>query len=65
MLYIEIIAVCCQIHLKHINKLCGQNVKLFNVKLPVHIVTAGLKEVLPVSTVLLLSVDAAQESFCR
>jgi len=32
MLYTEIIAVCSQIHTKHINKLCGQNVELLNVK---------------------------------
>ena len=28
MLYREIIAVCSQIHTKHINTLCGQNVEL-------------------------------------
>jgi hypothetical protein len=39
MLYREIIAVCSQIHTKHINTLCGQNVELLNVKLAVHIVT--------------------------
>ena len=43
MLYREIIAVWSQIHTKHINTLCGQNVELFNVKLAVHIVTTGLK----------------------
>ena len=32
MLYREIIAVCSEIHKKHINTLCGQNVELFNVK---------------------------------
>jgi hypothetical protein len=37
--YEEIIAVCSQIHSKHINTLCGQNVELLNVKLAVHIVT--------------------------
>ena len=42
MLYREIIAVCSQIHTKHINTLCGQNVQLLNVKLAVHIVTTGL-----------------------
>ena len=31
MLYREIIAVCSEIHTKHINKLCGQNVELLNV----------------------------------
>jgi hypothetical protein len=35
----EIIAVCSQIHTKHKNTLCGQNVELLNVKLEVHIVT--------------------------
>jgi len=33
MLYREIIAVCSQIHTKHINTLCGLNVELLNVKL--------------------------------
>jgi len=28
MLYREIIAVCSEIHTKHINALCGQNVEL-------------------------------------
>jgi hypothetical protein len=32
MLYSEIIAVCSQIHTKHINTLCGQNVELLNLK---------------------------------
>jgi len=32
MLYREIIAVCSQIHTKHINTLCGQNLELLNVK---------------------------------
>ena len=32
MLYREIIAVCSQIHTKHINTLCGQNTELLNVK---------------------------------
>ena len=58
MLYREIIAVCSEIHIKHIytavwaerriqihtkhiNTLCGQNVELLNVKLAVHIVTTG------------------------
>jgi len=41
-LYREIITVCSQIHTKHINTLCGQNVELLNVKLVVHIVTIGL-----------------------
>jgi hypothetical protein len=32
MLYREIIAVCSEIHKKHINTLCGQNVELLNVQ---------------------------------
>jgi hypothetical protein len=43
MLYTEIIAVCSQIHTKHINTLCGQNVDLVDVKLAVHIVNNGLE----------------------
>jgi len=43
MLYREIIAVCFEIHTKHINTLCGQNVELLNVKLAVHIVTTGIE----------------------
>jgi len=45
MLYKEIIAVCSQIHKKHINTLCRQNVELLNVKLAVHIVTTVLQTV--------------------
>jgi len=32
MLYRDIIAVYSEIHTKHINTLCGQNVELLNVK---------------------------------
>jgi len=42
MLFREIIAVGSQIHTKHTNTLCGQNVELLNVKLAVHIMTTGL-----------------------
>ena len=38
-------AVCSQIHTKHINIMCGQNVEFVNVKLAVHIVTTGLYRV--------------------
>ena len=41
MLYREIIAVCSEIHTKHINTQRGQNVELLNVTLAVHIVTTG------------------------
>ena len=45
MLYREIMAVCSEIHTKHINKLCEQNVEFFSVKLVLHIETTGLKRV--------------------
>ena len=45
MLYREIMAVCSEIHTKHINKLCEQNVELLKVKLVVRIVTTGLQRV--------------------
>ena len=45
MLYREIMAVCSEIHTKHINTVCGQNVELLNVKMAVHIVTTGLQRV--------------------
>jgi hypothetical protein len=32
MLYREIIVVCSQIHTKHINTMCGQNVEFVDVK---------------------------------
>jgi hypothetical protein len=32
MLYSEIIAFCSQIHTKHINTLCGQNVQFLSVQ---------------------------------
>jgi len=35
-------AVCPEIHTKHKNTLCGQNVELLNVELVVYIVTTGL-----------------------
>jgi len=38
MLYREVITVCSQVHTKHINTLCGQNVELLIVKLVVHTV---------------------------
>jgi len=41
MLCREIIAVCSQIHTKHVNTLCEQNVELLNVKLAVRIMTTG------------------------
>jgi len=41
MLYREIIAVCSEIHTKHIHTLCEQNLRV--VELVVHIVTTGFK----------------------
>ena len=42
MLHREIIAVCSEIHTKHINTQCGQNVELVTVKMVVRIVTTVL-----------------------
>jgi len=42
MLNREIITVCSQIRVKHINTLCGQKIELLNVKLVVHVVTTEL-----------------------
>ena len=42
MLYKEIIVFCSEIHIKHINTLCGQNGELLKVKLVVHIMTTGV-----------------------
>ena len=39
MLYREIIAVCSQIHTKHINTAVWEERRIVNVKLAVHIVT--------------------------
>ena len=51
MLYREIIAVCSEIHTKHIHTaVCGQNVEFMNVKLAVHIVTTGLETVIETVT---------------
>jgi len=36
MLYRVIIAACSQIHTKHMNTLCGQNVEMLNVKLALY-----------------------------
>jgi len=36
MLCKEIVAVCSEIHTKHTNTVCGQNVELLNVKLAVY-----------------------------
>jgi len=45
MLYREINATSSQIHTKHKNTLCGQNVELLNVELVVLIRTTGLQRV--------------------
>jgi len=50
MLYREIMAVCSQIHTKHINTLRGQNIEILNVTISVHIVTTGLYSVKVPST---------------
>ena len=45
MLCRDIMAVCSEIHTKHKNTVCGQNVELLNIKLAVHMVTSGLQRV--------------------
>jgi hypothetical protein len=45
MLYREIIAVFSEIHTKHINRVCGENVEFVNVKVVVYIATTGLQNV--------------------
>jgi hypothetical protein len=52
MLYREIIAVCSQIHTKHINILCGQKVEFVNVEGGVHKVSIRLQKVRPTFSVL-------------
>ena len=42
MLYREIIAVCSEIHTKHIHTFYGQNVEFLNIKLAVRILTTGV-----------------------
>ena len=46
MLYREIMTVCSQIHTKHVNTVCGQNVELLNVKLVVTAVLSRVKSLL-------------------
>jgi len=55
MLYMEIMAVCSQIHTKLINTVFGQNVELLNVKLALHIVTTGLQRPICIRRVVLFS----------
>jgi hypothetical protein len=43
MMYREIIAIYSQIHTKHSNTVCEQNVEFLNVKLVEHTVTTGLE----------------------
>ena len=43
MLYREIIAVCSQIHTKHINTQCGQNLELLNVKLAAYLLRSWVR----------------------
>jgi len=45
MLYREIMAVWSQIHTRHKNTVCGQNVELWNVKLLMHRVNSMLYKV--------------------
>jgi len=42
MLYREIVAVSSEIHIKHINIICGQNVEFVTLQLVIHEATTGL-----------------------
>jgi hypothetical protein len=42
MLYWKIIAVCSQIHAKHIDELCVQNIEFIDAKLAVRVIKTGL-----------------------
>jgi hypothetical protein len=42
MLYREIIAVCSEVHTKHTNMLCGQNVVFLMLKLAVRVVSTRI-----------------------
>jgi hypothetical protein len=65
MLYREIIAVCSEIHTKHINTLYGQNVELLNVKLAVHLVTNGVCVAVPWRKATLWNSYAVPSLSCR
>ena len=55
MMYREIMAVCSEIHTKHINTVWAAR-RVVNVKLVVHIVTTGLQSVLnPLNNVINLN----------
>jgi hypothetical protein len=62
MLHTEIIAVCSQIHTKHINTLCGQNVEFFNVKALACVVSMRLTMVY--STITRTITVTSSESYC-
>ena len=64
MLYREIIAVCSEIHTKHINTVCGQNVELLNVKLAVHHVPSMIQKVERLSVVYFVS-SFLSRNFCE
>jgi hypothetical protein len=49
MLYKEIMAVCSEIHTKHINEVCGQNLEICNIRLLVTLGFKGLNSVIKAS----------------
>jgi hypothetical protein len=65
MLYSEIIAVCSEIHTKHISTLCGQNIEFVRVKLggPLGFKGLSTRTALPFTDVTLGS-DTLQHSSC-
>jgi hypothetical protein len=64
MLYSEIIAVCSQIHTKHTNTLCGQNVEKSNINMVVPILTTELQRVKYMYEYLMYSHARSFREFC-
>ena len=64
--YREIIAVCSEIHTKHMNTPCGQNVELLTVKLAVHKINhCVVRKRLSKSTTSFIAVSAGNfDSYC-
>jgi hypothetical protein len=56
-LLIKLIAVCSQIHTKHINTPCGLNVEFLDIKLAVYIVT--------IAFIILTLIHLVQETYFR
>jgi len=65
MLYREVFAVYSEIHTKHINTLCGQNVEFLIVKLVVYIVTLGSLVVRTLTRSIVTAIDDKPRHACN